>query len=151
MWTNLGKQRLFEEFFEASSIGTEFHLQLASATPGSWGANMSSTADVGLVSSVGQTDGSGLLVPRDGTSVSRFTVSTALELSLSASRAVLITANDAFQFSGAIASAKYVLLTNDGAVPQDREIYAWWSIGESPVTVDVGNTLTINSASLQAN
>lgn len=151
MWTNLGKQRMFEEFFEASSIGDEFHLQLASATPGDWSSDMSSTADVGLVSSVGQTNGSGLLVPRNGTAVSRFTVSTALELNLSASRAVLLTAGDAFQFSGAITEAKYVVLSSSGAVPQDREIYAWWSIGDNTVSVDLGNTLTINSASLQAN
>ena len=34
MWTNLGKQRMFEEFFEASSVNTtHFMLQLASALP----------------------------------------------------------------------------------------------------------------------
>tara|TARA_R110000851_G_scaffold188471_4_gene338516 strand:+ start:592 stop:1086 length:495 start_codon:yes stop_codon:yes gene_type:complete len=164
MWTNLGKQRMFEEFFETSAVGTNFNLQLATSalqshSLGGWGADVSSTNEVNLVtaSSVTQVDDlSGLLVARDGNSLQ---VSSNIDLgyAVSAARAVLSTADNAFRFYGPIADASYVLLTSPGPAHLDqyptaanREIYAWWSIG-AVTNITSGNTLTIDSLSLQGN
>lgn len=152
VWTNLGKQRMFEEFFESSSIGSTFSLQLASGTllNGSWDAALSSTTQVVPISGT-NLDGSGLVVNRNGLDLA---VSSSVDLGLaSAVRAVLQTANDAFQFSGPFDGAKYVLLSDDDNTnPQgtNKEIYAWWDIGVV-TNISDGNTLTINVLSLQGN
>ena len=78
-WTNLGKQRMFEEFFEASSVHNDFRLQLASGTApdpgdGTWNPNVSSTSQVTLVSSL-EVVYSGLIVPRNTMTTSGFDVS----------------------------------------------------------------------------
>lgn len=158
MWTNRGKQRMFEEFFEASSVANDFRLQLAASTVpdgnSEWGANVSSTSQVSLVSalSVGT---SGLLVPRSTTSTSGFDVSSWLQITpaASAARAVLQTAGDVYQYSGTITGARYVMLTESvsaGFNPSGAEIYAWWDI-ENQTNISEGNTLTITNLSLQAN
>ena len=161
MWTNLGKQRMFEEFFEASSVNTtHFMLQLASALPVptdqvGWDANLSSTAQVGLVSasSIGT---SGMPVPRTtDKSASGFNVSSAHQLGASAARAVLETAGDVYKYHGPILGARYVLLTEgtDSTVtfdPAAAEVYAWWDIGQD-TNIATGNTLTITDLSLQGN
>jgi len=160
MWTNLGKQRMFEEFFEASSVNaTRFMLQLASALPVptdqvGWDANLSSTAQVGLVSasSIGT---SGLEVLRLGHAAAGFNVSSAHELGASAARAVLQTAGDVYKYNGPITGARYVLLTEgaESAVtfdPTAAEVYAWWDIGQD-TNIATGNTLTITDLSLQGN
>lgn len=148
VWTNLGKQRLLEEFFEASSIDTSFRLQLCSATlqSGTWDSDLSSTSQVNLVSAL-TVGTSGLLVNRDGLDLA---VSSSTDIGASAARAVLATAGDAFQFSGAIDGASYVLLTEGGAAitPEAVEMYAWWPIG-AVQNIAIGNTLTINTLSLQ--
>jgi len=155
MWTNLGKQRMFEEFFEASSVYSDFRLQLASGTVptnnSQWGANVSSTSQVALVSAL-TVGTSGLGVPRSGHSTSGFNVSSGPQLSASAARAVLETAGDVYQFSGTITGARYVLLTEGKAAfaPTAAEIYAWWDIG-SDTNISPGNTLTITDLSLQGN
>lgn len=158
MWTNLGKQRMFEEFFEASSIHTDFRLQLASATAptysdGTWNPNVSSTSQVGLVSSL-EVVYSGLVVPRSTVTTSGFDVSSGLQLGASAARAVLVTAGDVYQYSGTITGARYVLLTESKAagsfVAAAAEIYAWWDIGNE-TNVTTGNTLTVTNLSLQGN
>lgn len=158
MWTNLGKQRMFEEFFEASSIHTDFRLQLASATAptysdGTWNPNVSSTSQVGLVSSL-TVNTSGLVVPRSTVTTSGFDVSSGVQLGASAARAVLVTAGDVYQYSGTITGARYVLLTESKAagsfVANAAEIYAWWDIG-SETNVTTGNTLTVTNLSLQGN
>tara|TARA_R110000822_G_scaffold5809_3_gene24804 strand:- start:1244 stop:1732 length:489 start_codon:yes stop_codon:yes gene_type:complete len=162
MWTNTGKQRMFEEFFEASSVNNDFRLLLASATPptggdGTWNSSLSSTKDVGLASSL-EVVYSGLVVPRSTTSISGFDVSSSVQLGASAARAVLVTAGDAYQYSGTITAARYVLLVegeSDGGAftpltPNGAEVYAWWDIGQ-PTTIGVGNTLTITGLSLQGN
>jgi len=162
MWTNRGKQRMFEEFFEASSVATDFRLQLASATVpdgnSQWGANVSSTSQVVLVSAL-EVGTSGLLVPRETTSTSGFDVSSWLQITpaASAARAVLQTAGDVYQYSGTITGAKYVLLTEFANTPagtfdaSGAEIYAWWDIGPEETNITEGNTLTITNLSLQAN
>lgn len=161
VWTNLGKQRMFEEFFETSAVGTAFNLQLATATltEGIWDSDVSSTNQVNLVaaSSVNSaTDTSGLLVARDGDALM---VSSNVDLgyTVSAARAVLYTAGDAMQFHGPITAASYVLLTSPGPLhlgddesPVTNEIYAWWAIG-SVTNISSGNTLTINTLTLQGN
>ena len=160
-WTNLGKQRMFEEFFEASSVHTDFRLQLASGTApdpgdGTWNPNVSSTSQVVLVSSL-EVVYSGLVVPRSTVTTSGFDVSSGVQLGgldASSTRAVLVTAGDEYQYSGLIPGASYVLLTESKAAgtfdAENAEIYAWWSIG-TPTTVGVGNTLTITGLSLQGN
>ena len=163
-WTNLGKQRMFEEFFEASSVHTDFRLQLASGTApehsnGTWNPNVSSTSQVTLVSSL-EVVYSGLIVPRNTVTTSGFDVSSGVQLGVvdpddaSSTRAVLVTAGDEYQYSGLIPGASYVLLTESKAAgtfdAENAEIYAWWSIG-SAQTIGVGNTLTITGLSLQGN
>ena len=155
-WTNLGKQRMFEEFFEASSVHTDFRLQLASGTApdpgdGTWNPNVSSTSQVTLVSSL-EVVYSGLVVPRSTVTTSGFDVSSGVQLGASAAKAVLVTAGDEYQYSGLIPGARYVMLTEGKAVfdPTAAEIYAWWDIG-SAQTIGVGNTLTITGLSLQGN
>ena len=158
MWTNRGKQRMFEEFFEASSVANDFRLQLAASTVptgnSQWGANVSSTSQVGLVSAL-EVGTSGLLVPRSTTSTSGFDVSSWLQITpaASAARAVLQTAGDVYQFSGTITGARYVMLTESVSAGFDAsgaEIYAWWNIGNE-TNINAGNTLTITNLSLQAN
>lgn len=164
MWTNRGKQRMFEEFFEASSVANDFRLQLASATVPTggatvWGADVSNTSQVVLVSALtteaAVVNPSGLLVPRSTNSTSGFDVSSWLQITpaASAARAVLQTAGDVYQFSGAIVGARYVLLTESkaGFDAEDAEIYAWWEIGPAETNISEGNTLTITNLSLQAN
>tara|TARA_R110002096_G_scaffold192591_2_gene374305 strand:+ start:333 stop:776 length:444 start_codon:yes stop_codon:yes gene_type:complete len=147
---------MFEEFFEASSVNTDFRLLLASSTAptysdGTWNPNVSSTSQVVLVSSL-TVGTSGLVVPRSTTSTSGFNVSSGVELSASAARAVLMTAGDVYQYSGTITGARYVLLTESKAAfaPTAAEIYAWWDIG-TETSVSIGNTLTLTSLSLQGN
>ena len=152
VWTNLGKQRMFEEFFEGSSIGNTFCLQLASGTllTGAWDAALSSTTQVVPISGT-NLDGSGLVVNRNGVDLA---VSSSVDLGLaSAVRAVLQTANDAFQFSGPFEGAEYVLRSDDDNTNPEgtnKEIYASWSIG-NVTNISDGNTLTINVLSLQGN
>jgi len=156
VWTNLGKQRLFEEFFEASSISNNFRLQLASdAVPstdtGVWDAKVASTSEVTLVSAavVGV---SGLQVTRNSGLSVDFDVSGADALGQDAARAVLQTTGNAFQFNGPITNARYVLLTEEDPSfnANNAEIYAWWDIG-SLTNITTGNTLTINNLTLQGN
>lgn len=156
-WTNLGKQRMFEEFFASGSVASEFRLVLCSAV-GDWNADTSSTADVSAASSViaGDQGGfSGLRVVRDDVAdQANFDVSSSTQLSLSAVRAVLQTNNNAFQFSGLISNARYLVLAeglnSEGEFnfSEGHEIYAWWDIGAT-TTVVAGNTLTITGLSLQ--
>lgn len=153
-WTNRGKQRMFEEFFEASSVASNFRLQLASATvpvgESAWDSNVSSTSQVVLVSAL-TVETSGLQVPRDGVAGTGFDVSSWEDLTdVSAARAVLQTANDAYQYSGTITGARYVLLTEEKSTfdAADAEIFAWWDIGSEQNIAD-GNTLTITALSLQ--
>ena len=163
-WTNLGKQRMFEEFFCSGAVDATFRLCLASAV-GTWDYTTSSTQDVSAVSSLPGTDAagdviggtSGLVVIRDSVSDQlNFDVSSATDLSLASSvRAVLQTGNNAFQYSGGFDGARYVVLVAAGAEDSAfdfsgtaNEIYAWWDIG-SAQSIDPGNTLTITSLSLQ--
>ena len=154
-WTNLGKQRMFEEFFASGAVDSEFRLVLCSSV-GDWSADTSSTADVSVASSLvdgNQGGTSGIRVIRDGTGdQANFDVSSAEQLSLSAVRAVLQTGSDNFQFSGPITGARYVVMAAGGDGTFDfesgQEIYAWWDIG-TDTNIGQGNTLTITSLSLQ--
>jgi len=156
-WTNLGKQRMFEEFFCSGAVPSEFRLVLCSAV-GDWNADTSSTADVSAASSVisgNQGGTSGLIVLRDSVGdQANFDVSSATQLNLSAVRAVLQTGNDDFQFSGLITGARYVVLAegpdSEGTFNFEggHEIFAWWDIG-TETNIAEGNTLTITALSLQ--
>jgi hypothetical protein len=163
VWTNLGKQKMFEEFFASGAIGDTFRLCLASSGgAGDWTVDTSSTADLTAVSSLDKATGteggtSGLIIVRDGTSdATNFDVSSADDLGLaSAVRAVLQTAGDDFQYSGAFDNARYVVLVDAGAegsafdfTTATNNVYAWWDIGSNQ-NVSKGNTLTITNLSLQ--
>ena len=166
VWTNLGKQKMFEEFFCSGAVDATFRLVLCSAvnTEGSWSYDTSTTTQVSAVSSLPGTDAngdviggtSGLVVIRDATGDSlNFDVSSSADLGLaSAVRAVLQTADNAFQYSGAFDGARYVVLAAAGAEDSafdftaGKDIYAWWDIG-SAQDITEGNTLTITSLSLQ--
>lgn len=164
VWTNFGKQKMFEEFFASGAIGDTFRLCLATSG-GNWDVSAKDTADFSAVSSLPGTDGagntiggpSGLVIVRDGTGdQANFDVSSASSLGLaSAVRAVLQTAGDTFQYSGAFDDARYVVLVDAGAEGDafvfsagTNNIYAWWDIG-SEQNVSQGNTLTITNLSLQ--
>jgi len=163
VWTNLGKQKMFEEFFCSGAVDAQFRLVLCSATntEGSWSYDTSTTTQVSAVSSLPTADGtqggtSGLIVLRDETNDGQyFDVSSHTDLGLaSAVRAVLQTGDNAYQFSGAFDGARYVVLAAAGAegsafdFTAGKDIYAWWDIG-SAQDITEGNTLTITSLSLQ--
>ena len=163
VWTNLGKQKMFEEFFCSGAVDAQFRLVLCSATntEGSWSYDTSTTTQVSAVSSLPTADStqggtSGLIVVRDETDDGQyFDVSSNYDLGeASAVRAVLQTAGNAYQFSGDFAGAEYVVLVaagDEGSTfdfTAGKDIYAWWDIG-SPQTIGSGNTLTITSLSLQ--
>ena len=168
VWTNLGKQRMFEEFFCSGAVDATFRVVLLDNTASSLSVDTTSTGEASLSGAVisslpeirppndGNLGGaSGLVVLRDGTGdQANFDVSSASQLSASAARAVLQTANNAFQFSGAFSNARYVALVAAGEVDDvfsyaaNKEIYAWWDIG-SDTTIAAGNTLTITNLSLQ--
>jgi len=164
VWTNFGKQKMFEEFFASGAIGDTFRLCLATSA-GTWDVSAKDTAEFTAVSSLPGTDDagntiggpSGLVIVRDGTGdQANFDVSSASSLGLaSAVRAVLQTAGDTFQYSGAFDDARYVVLVDAGAVGDafvfsagTNNIYAWWDIGTEQ-NVSPGNTLTITNLSLQ--
>jgi len=162
VWTNLGKQRMFEEFFCSGAVDATFRVVLLDNTASSLTADTSSTGEASLSGAVvsslpsGNLGGtSGLVVLRDAVGdQANFDVSSASQLSASAARAVLQTANNAFQFSGAFSDARYVALVEAGAVDSafsytaGKEIYAWWDIG-TDTDIATGNTLTITNLSLQ--
>ena len=163
VWTNLGKQRMFEEFFCSGAVDATFRVVLLDNTATSGlNADTSSTAQSALSGAVvssfpegGLGGTSGLVVTRDGTAdQANFDVSSASQLGASATRAVLQTSNNAFQFSGSFSNARYVALVESGAIGSaftyalDNEIYAWWDIG-TDTDIAAGNTLTITNLSLQ--
>ena len=168
VWTNLGKQRMFEEFFCSGAVDATFRVVLLDNTATSaLTADTSSTSVAALsgtvVSSLPGTGGSfglggtsGLTVVRDAVfDGSNFEVSSSSQLGASAARAVLATGDNAFQFSGAFSNARYVALVQGGAsqttnftFASNNEIYAWWDIG-TDTDIASGNTLTITNLSLQ--
>ena len=165
VWTNLGKQRMFEEFFCSGAVDATFRVVLLDNTATSaLTADTSSTSVSALsgtvVSSLPGTVGlggtSGLTVVRDAVfDGSNFEVSSSSQLGASAARAVLATGDNAFQFSGAFSNARYVALVQGGAsqttsftFASNNEIYAWWDIG-TDTDIASGNTLTITNLSLQ--
>jgi hypothetical protein len=159
VWTNLGKQRMFEEFFCSGTVDDTFRLVLC-ASAGDWNADTSSTRDLTVVSSLANnlgTEGgsSGIVVVRDATADGfNFDVSSSEQLSLSAARAVLQTGEGLFQFSGPISSAKYIAMAAAGTLnsafdfASGHEVYAWWDIGVE-TNISAGNKLAITDLSLQ--
>jgi len=166
VWTNIGKQKMFEEFFASGAIGDTFRMCLAtSAADGGWNVSTVDSSAISVVSSLDGTDAagntigglSGLVVVRDAAGdQANFDVSSAEDLELaSAVRAVLQTQGDTFQFSGAFDDARYVVLIDAGALGDAfdhttgvNNLYAWWDIGTEQ-NVSQGNTLTITNLSLQ--
>jgi hypothetical protein len=127
-WTNLGKQRMFEEFFCSGAIDETFRLVLCSST-GSWTASTSSDR-------------------------LNFDVSSASQIGLDATKAVLQADDNNFQFSGSITAARYIVMVPAGTYGSSftfsdgHEIYAWWDIGQE-VSISAGNKLIITDLELQ--
>lgn len=161
VWTNLGKQKMFEEFFCSGAIDDTFRLVLCTSA-GTWNASTTDSSALSAVSSLPNGDAteggtSGLIVVRDGTGDGlSFDVSSAEALGLaSAVRAVLQTGGDAYQYSGAFTDARYVAMVTAGAQGSaftfssgSDNVYAWWDIG-SETSIGAGNTFTITNLSLQ--
>ena len=145
-WTNIGKQRMFEQFFEASSAPSDFYLA-ASPSSAEFNASTVYVSSVGEVTASGGYVSGGLLVERGG-GVSGFLTTTGVDFAiaeLSPSGSYVLSANT----GQSINDVKVFMLTNDtNNGPGGREIYAYWSTGSD---VDIGgdSTLTITSASLQ--
>ena len=166
VWTNLGKERMFEEFFCSGAIDATFRLCLATSAGGDgvWNVSAADSSAMTVISSLPDTsdlDGkggySGIIVVRDATSDGlNFDVSSAEDLGTSGScRAVLQTGANDFQYSGAFDGARYVVLVAAGDKGSSftfsdagNNVYAWWDIG-SQTNISEGNTLTITSLSLQ--
>ena len=163
VWTNLGKEKMFEEFFCSGAIDDTFRLVLCTSA-GSWNASTSHTSSLSAVSSLpdtGDVNGkggtSGIIVLRDAAGDGlNFDVSGPQDLGTASSvRAVLQTAGDTFQFSGGFSGARYVVLAAAGSLGSaftfsdaGNNVYAWWDIN-SQTNISAGNTLTITSLSLQ--
>lgn len=166
VWTNLGKEKMFEEFFCSGAIDATFRLCLAGSAGGEsvWNVSATDSSSMSVVSSLpgtgadaGKGGASGIVVVRDAEGDGlNFDVSSAENLGLSGScRAVLQTGANEFQYSGAFDGARYVVLCAAGAEESDfvfssagNNVYAWWDIG-SQTNISEGNTLTITSLSLQ--
>ena len=146
-WTNIGKQRMFEQFFEASSAPSDFYLA-ASPSSAEFNASTVYVSSVGEVTASGGYVSGGLLVERGG-GVSGFLTTTGVDFAiaeLSPSGSYVLSASE-----GTINDVKVFMLTDDRPHAEGaggREIYAYWSTGSD---VDIGgdSTLTITSASLQ--
>ena len=147
-WTNIGKQRMFEQFFEASSAPTDFYLA-ASPSSAEFNASTVYVSSVGEVTASGGYVSGGLEVLRGG-GVSGFLTSSGVDFAiaeLSPTGSYVLSANE----GQSINDVRVFMLTNDRAHGEGaggREIYAYWSTGSD---VDIGgeSTLTITSASLQ--
>tara|TARA_S200002703_G_scaffold60638_1_gene52493 strand:+ start:2573 stop:3073 length:501 start_codon:yes stop_codon:yes gene_type:complete len=163
VWTNLGKEKMFEEFFCSGAIDNTFRLVLCTSA-GDWDASTSHTSSLSVVSSLPEAGAtyakggtSGVLVLRDAVGDGlNFDVSGADDLNTASSvRAVLQTAGDSFQYSGAFTGARYVAMVAAGSLGDaftfntaGNNVYAWWDIN-TETNISEGNTLTITSLSLQ--
>ena len=142
-WTNIGKQRMFEQFFEASSAPSDFYLA-ASPSSAEFNASTVYVSSVGEVTASGGYVSGGLLVERGG-GVSGFLTTTGVDFAIAQlSGSYVLSANT----GQSINDVKVFMLTDDNATVGGREIYAYWSTG-SDVDIGDGSTLTITSASLQ--
>ena len=163
VWTNLGKEKMFEEFFCTGSVDDTFRIVLCDGNYGTWNVSTINTADVSAATSLddrltGQGGSSGLVIVRDAVKNGlNFDVSSASSTDGSAVQAVLqISDNSDYRFSGAITNARYVVLVGAGAEGSDfdfssgKNIYAWWDLG-SDTTLPLGSTLSIIGLALQAN
>ena len=141
-WTNIGKQRMFEQFFEASSAPSDFYLA-ASPSSAEFNASTVYVSSVGEVTASGGYVAGGLLVERGG-GVSGFLTTTGVDFAIAELSGSYVLSGS----GGTINDVKVFMLTDDNATVGGREIYAYWSTGSD---VDIGgdSTLTITSASLQ--
>ena len=141
-WTDLGKQRMFETWFEGSSAPTKFWLMAAASDTGTWDATLTNTSAVTLLSGTGY-PASGYAVERDGVD---FTVSAG-----SGNNWAQASLRSGYQLSastGGLSNIHYFLLTDNNPDENAREIFAFWSTG-SDVDIGEGNTLSITAAALR--
>lgn len=145
VWTNIGKEKMFEITFESASAPSYFTLQLATSA-GTWSSDLSSTSQITPVTPGNGYTASGLKVNRDG-----------VDLAVSAdygdgnfARANLRSGYEWSATGGTIADVSYVLLTqaSDGDDPNARIIWAYWNLG-TEYDIPNGSRLVINSGSLQ--
>lgn len=150
VWTNIGKQKMFEAWFEASTAPSYFTLMLSTSSA-SFTADLSSTGQISSVlvsSGTGGGNGyapSGLRVNRNGVDLS---VSTNL-----ASDYVDATLGAGFLWSAtggqSISGIDFVILATDEADIYTRSVLGYWLVGGNPLTITDGNTLTITRAVLR--
>ena len=142
-WTNRGKTRMFEMFFEASGYqGPQGDFALAACT-----AATEPDANTFAFSSLTQVAASGgysaMPVERGG-AASGFLITEGDEFALATLTGnYVLTANA----SESIANIKYFVLTDKNSTEAERELFAYWSI-DTPLTISDGATLTV-SATLQ--
>ena len=144
VWTNIGKEKMFEIAFEGSSAPSYFALQLATSA-GSWSADLSSTSQITLVTPGNGYTASGLKVNRDGVDLV-----VSANYTFDYARATLKSGYEWSATGGTIADVSYVLLTaaSDGDDPDARTIWAYWNLG-TEYDIPSGSRLVINSGSLQ--
>ena len=139
-WTNIGKQRMFETWFEGSGAPSEFNLMAATS-------GTAFTASTVYVSSISEVSGggypvSGLVVDRTG--VSGFLVTSGVDYAIAnLTGSYVLSATTA----AGIQNVNVIMLTDNGP-KEGREVYAYWDTG-SDVDVGENSTLTINTASLK--
>jgi hypothetical protein len=146
-WTNIGKQRMFETWFEGSGAPSEFNLMAATSAV-AFSASTVYVSSIFQVSSGGGYPVSGLVVDRTGASGFVVTVSATGVENYAIADLTGLYRLSATTVAG-IQDVNVIMLTDgfDGPAA-GREIYAYWDTGSD---VDVGNnsTLTINTASLK--
>lgn len=148
VWTNTGKQEMFETWFEGSSAPASFYLQLTASDAGTsalFNADLSSTQQISavLVGTGTGYDSSGKLVNRDGVDLS-----VSVSVSSDYAQANLRTGYSWSATGGSISNISFVLLTGPGTYNQ-RKIYNYWTVAGGPITVAEGNTFSITAAGLR--
>lgn len=144
VWTNIGKQKMFEATFEGSALPSYFTFMLATSATGTFDADLSSTSQITLVSSGTGYASSGLRVNRDGVDLS-------VSANLTSDYARATVRANYFEWTaagGPINDVAYVLLADDGANPLDRTIWAFWALSSE---LDIPDTakLRITTGALQ--
>jgi len=143
VWTNLGKQRMFESWFSASAGPAIFTMVASTSSTGTFNADLSSTSQVTLVTSGNGYEPSGFTIKRLGVDfvVSRDDTS-------DYANAALRTGYQLSANGGIISNVHYFLLANDNADETNREVYAFWSTG-SDLDIGDGNAVNITQANLR--
>jgi len=152
VWTNIHKQRIFEEWFEnGGTAPTYFHFQLATSDTGTWNADLSSCSQVTLVAEGNGYYASGIRALRDGTDISVPAFGSEAQSNDYVEADIGVTL-EWTATGGNIPSTGsppyYLIMTDDNATPTQREIFGFWSLGGN-VTLIENQVLTLTGATLR--